>query len=125
MAGTYTNLNYHLVFSTKERRQLITQNIEIELHKYIGGIVRNLEGDLRICATTGLAPVRHSLASYPLLPRGRTPVYNGIKIAAALSATLGRSIWRSEPRRFPSPRFPNTQTPNQSHLQQRTLLFTR
>jgi REP element-mobilizing transposase RayT len=39
MAGTYTNLNYHLVFSTKERRQLITANIEVEHHKYIGGII--------------------------------------------------------------------------------------
>ncbi len=46
MAGTYTNLNYHIVFSTKERRQLITANIEDDLHKYIGGIVRNFEGDL-------------------------------------------------------------------------------
>jgi REP element-mobilizing transposase RayT len=46
VAGTYTNLNFHIVFSTKERRQLITAAIENELHKYIGGIVRNLEGDL-------------------------------------------------------------------------------
>ena len=46
MAGTYTNLNFHLVFSTKERRQLITTHIEAELHKYIGGIIRNLEGDI-------------------------------------------------------------------------------
>ncbi|HMC11510.1 MAG TPA: IS200/IS605 family transposase [Pirellulaceae bacterium] len=46
MAGTYTNLLYHVVFSTKERRRLITPVIEDELHKYIGGIVRNLEGDL-------------------------------------------------------------------------------
>jgi putative transposase len=46
MAGTYTNLNFHLVFSTKERRQLITTNIEAELYKYIGGIVRNLDGHL-------------------------------------------------------------------------------
>ena len=46
MAGTYTNLNFHLVFSTKERRQLIVLAIEQELYKYIGGIVRNLEGDL-------------------------------------------------------------------------------
>jgi REP-associated tyrosine transposase len=46
MAGTYTNLLYHIVFSTKERRRLITSNIEDDLHKYIGGIVRNLEGDL-------------------------------------------------------------------------------
>jgi REP element-mobilizing transposase RayT len=46
VAATYTNLNYHIVFSTKERRQLITSSIEDELHKYLGGIVRNLEGDL-------------------------------------------------------------------------------
>jgi len=46
VAGTYTNLLYHVVFSTKERRRLITPVIEDELHKYIGGIVRNLEGDL-------------------------------------------------------------------------------
>jgi len=46
MAGTYTNLLYHIVFSTKERRQLIFPQIEDELHKYIGGIVRNLDGDL-------------------------------------------------------------------------------
>jgi putative transposase len=46
MAGTYTNLNYHIVFSTKERRQLVTAPIEDELYKYIGGIVRNLEGHL-------------------------------------------------------------------------------
>jgi putative transposase len=47
MAGTYTtNLLFHIVFSTKERRQLLTPTIEDELHKYIGGIVRNLEGDL-------------------------------------------------------------------------------
>src|SRR4051812_46948203 len=46
MSGTYTNLWYHVVFSTKERRRLITPTIEDELHKYIGGIVRNHEGDL-------------------------------------------------------------------------------
>jgi REP element-mobilizing transposase RayT len=46
MAGTYTNLLYHIAFSTKERRQLITSIIEPELYRYIGGILRNLEGDL-------------------------------------------------------------------------------
>jgi REP element-mobilizing transposase RayT len=46
MSGTYTNLLYHIVFSTKERRRWITPAIEDELHKYMGGIVRNLEGDL-------------------------------------------------------------------------------
>jgi REP-associated tyrosine transposase len=44
MAGTYTNLLYHIVFSTKERRQLITSTIEEELYRYIGGIIRNQKG---------------------------------------------------------------------------------
>ena len=35
MAGTYTKLYYHIVFSTKNRKPLINQTIEIELHKYI------------------------------------------------------------------------------------------
>jgi putative transposase len=46
MASTYTNLLYHVVFSTKERRRLIVPSIEVELHKYIGGIVRGFEGSL-------------------------------------------------------------------------------
>jgi putative transposase len=44
MSGTYTNLLYHIVFSTKERRQLITPAIEDELYSYIGGIIRNQKG---------------------------------------------------------------------------------
>jgi putative transposase len=59
MAGTYTNLWYHIVFSTKERRRLIPTNIEDELHKYIGGIVRNLEG--KLIAANGDLDHRHLL----------------------------------------------------------------
>lgn len=44
MAGTYTNLLYHCVFSTKHRRQLIKPDFEEELYKYMGGIVRGLGG---------------------------------------------------------------------------------
>jgi putative transposase len=44
MSGTYTNLLYHIVFSTKERRQLITSAIEDDLYDYIGGIIRGLKG---------------------------------------------------------------------------------
>jgi putative transposase len=44
MAGTYTNLLYHIIFSTKERRQLITPTIEGELYSYVGGIVRGVGG---------------------------------------------------------------------------------
>jgi REP element-mobilizing transposase RayT len=40
MAGTYTNLLYHVVFSTKERRPLITKELQPDLNAYIGGIIR-------------------------------------------------------------------------------------
>ena len=41
MAATYTNLLYHIIFSTKGRRPLITPTLRIEMDKYIGGVVRN------------------------------------------------------------------------------------
>jgi len=44
MPGTYTKLHYHLVFSTKNRQRFITPAIEDELHKYISGILRNIDG---------------------------------------------------------------------------------
>jgi putative transposase len=38
--------NYiHIVFSTKYRQPLITEEIEPELHAYLGGICRNLESN--------------------------------------------------------------------------------
>ncbi len=46
MPGTYCNLLYHLVFSTKERRPLISAKVRPRLHDYIGGIVRGEDGDL-------------------------------------------------------------------------------
>lgn len=46
MSGTYSNLIYHIVFSTKGRRQLITSAIEAELYQYMDGIIHNLEGKL-------------------------------------------------------------------------------
>lgn len=46
MAGTFANLLYHIVFSTKNRRPFITPEIATELDPYIGGIVRNDGGIL-------------------------------------------------------------------------------
>jgi REP element-mobilizing transposase RayT len=63
MAGTYTKLYCHLVFSTKNRQQFITPSIEDELHKYISGIVRGLGGSsLEI---NGAANHIHILAILP------------------------------------------------------------
>src|SRR5438552_4370919 len=44
MSDSYTNLLYHVVFSTKDRRPLITPEVEPRLYDYIGGIVRSAGG---------------------------------------------------------------------------------
>jgi REP-associated tyrosine transposase len=44
MSDSYTNLLYHIVFSTKDRRPLITPDYEIRLHDYIGGTLRDAGG---------------------------------------------------------------------------------
>jgi putative transposase len=46
MAGTYTNLLFHVVFSTKYRQPLIHDDLKSELHKYLGGLVRDKRGTL-------------------------------------------------------------------------------
>src|SRR5688572_19006145 len=60
MAGTYTNLLYHIVFSTKGRRQLITSAVEDKLYNYIGGVIRNQKGVL--LEINGVADHVHILA---------------------------------------------------------------
>jgi putative transposase len=46
MSSTHTNLLYHVVFSTKERRPLITPPLRDELYAYLGGIIRGERGVL-------------------------------------------------------------------------------
>ena len=41
---SYTHLLYHLVFSTKDRQPVIASAWESRLHAYLGGIVRDLNG---------------------------------------------------------------------------------
>jgi REP-associated tyrosine transposase len=45
--STYTNLLYHIVFSTKDRIPLITNELQEELYCYIGGIIR-AEGGVQL-----------------------------------------------------------------------------
>ena len=63
MAGTYTKLCYHIVFSTKNRAGYITPSIEDELHKYLGGIVHGL-GGLSV-EVNGMSDHIHMLAILP------------------------------------------------------------
>lgn len=44
MSNTYTNLLYHVVFSTKFRLPTIDSTWQSALHKYIGGIIRERDG---------------------------------------------------------------------------------
>jgi REP element-mobilizing transposase RayT len=44
MSDSYTNLLYHIVFSTKDRRPLITAERESRLYDYIGGSIRGMGG---------------------------------------------------------------------------------
>ena len=44
MAETFTNLIYHIVFSTKNRQPLITGAYQSRLYDYIGGTIRDLGG---------------------------------------------------------------------------------
>src|SRR5262245_8853165 len=46
MAQTLTRLLVHIVFSTKNRAAVISEEVEAELYAYIGGICRNLESPL-------------------------------------------------------------------------------
>ena len=47
MPSTYANLLYHIVFSTKGRKPLITHDLKEELYRYIGGIIR-AEGGIQL-----------------------------------------------------------------------------
>jgi REP element-mobilizing transposase RayT len=58
--STYSNLLYHIVFSTKQRIPLITANLQDELYRYIGGIIRGEGGAL--IEVGGMADHIHLLA---------------------------------------------------------------
>lgn len=44
MSQSFTNLLYHIVFSTKNRQPLITNETKPRLYEYIGGILRKKGG---------------------------------------------------------------------------------
>ena len=63
MSQAYTNLLTHIVFSTKERRALIDNEIETELHAYLGGLVKELGGKAYII--NGVGDHVHLLVNLP------------------------------------------------------------
>ncbi|MHC4855605.1 MAG: IS200/IS605 family transposase [Planctomycetota bacterium] len=58
---SYTSLNYHIVFSTKERRAYFNEEQVQTVCRYIGGILRNQKG--RLLTANGTADHLHLAAS--------------------------------------------------------------
>ncbi len=46
MAGSFTSLNFHIVFSTKERRPILSLHLRNVLFPYLAGIIQNDKGHL-------------------------------------------------------------------------------
>ena len=46
MSSTHTNLLFHIVYSTKYRKNLIAADTQERLYEYIGGIIRDQRGKL-------------------------------------------------------------------------------
>ena len=64
---SHTNLLYHIVFATRERAPLITNELRPRLHEYLGGIIKGLDGvPIEINGTTDhvhiLARLRPTIA---------------------------------------------------------------
>jgi putative transposase len=62
VAQTFTSLLFHVVFSTKDRLDLIPAELEPKLYAYFGGIVENQGG--RLLAAGGTANHVHLLISH-------------------------------------------------------------
>jgi len=62
MGSTYTNLFFHVVFSTKDRRPYIEPHIRDRLYNYMGGIVKSSDG--MVCQAGGVADHVHLLIAW-------------------------------------------------------------
>lgn len=60
MPQSYTNLIFHIVFSTKNRQSSITDDVKTRLYDYIGGTIRK-QGGIAL-AINGMSDHVHILA---------------------------------------------------------------
>jgi len=63
MAHKYTNVLIHVVFSTKERRNLIPEELQPKLWKYFNGIGSNVQ--IPMLAAGGIANHAHLVFALP------------------------------------------------------------
>jgi putative transposase len=85
--GTFTNLNYHIVFGTKYRRKIITPDIREDLYSYISGIVQNDKG--HVISIGGIEDHIHILVGF----HATTAVADMVRVLKANS-----SKWLNESR---------------------------
>ncbi len=45
MANTFTNLNYHIIFSVRKRERLILPSLEERVWAYLGGVAKSLDAE--------------------------------------------------------------------------------
>lgn len=83
MAHKYPNILIHLVFSTKNRRDLIPNELRLALWKYLAGIGRNLK--IPVLAVGGTANHVHVLIALP-------PDVSAAKAVQVLKANSSRWI---------------------------------
>lgn len=62
MAGTYSNLRLHVVFSTKNREPWIQPDLQSRLYPFIGGIIREKSG--KLMETCGMPDHLHLLIGW-------------------------------------------------------------
>ena len=85
MANTYTSINHHYIFSTKNRVPSIVGNFKERLHAFMGGVARENRMTARYIG--GVADHVHLLVSMPTT----------LSIARSIQLIKGRSsIWVHE-----------------------------
>lgn len=63
MPHAYTSIVTHVIFATKDRAPILPEELDDELHAFVGGILRSLRGGL--LAADGWLDHRHLLAWHP------------------------------------------------------------
>jgi putative transposase len=80
MSRSFINLNYHLVFSTKQREPWLQPDVASRLYPYIDGIIRKDDGC--VLATGGMPDHLHILLSLGVT----VPIADTIRNIKAISS---------------------------------------
>src|SRR6266508_2319813 len=89
MPSTHLSLNYHIVFSTKNREPILAASWRADLHAYLGGTVRDLGGVAQ--RVGGVADHVHFLAALKATHKPATSIWFRKNKVCGPAAT--RSTW--------------------------------